>query len=176
MSLWKGGMDMEIHTKGGQCEDKVRTSCEHGDGHPQAKEKGTDPSLIALRRHQTDDPWSLTSSLQNHGATHFCCFESHSQGYLFRAGLASSYMDLTGKLREFTWILNTVPFPHQPGKDFGPCCCSDDQKRQLCLGLQRRNLRSIYQHLAWEMEWNDLRIVVSIPFWSLSPGFGFSHL
>ena len=47
---------MEIHTKGGQCEDKVRTSCEHGDGHPHAEEKGTDPSLMALRRHQANDP------------------------------------------------------------------------------------------------------------------------
>lgn len=65
------------------------------------------------------------------------------------------------EVREFTWMLNTVPCPHQPGKDLGPCC-SDDQKRQLCLALQRRNLRGIYQHLALEMEWNDLRIVVSI--------------
>ena len=43
---------MEIHTKGGQCEDKRRTFCELEDGHPQAKEEGTDPSLVSLRRRQ----------------------------------------------------------------------------------------------------------------------------
>ena len=47
---------MEIHTKGGQCEDKRRTFCELEDGHPQAKEEGTDPSLVSLRRRQTTDP------------------------------------------------------------------------------------------------------------------------
>lgn len=71
---------MGIHTKGGQCEDKRRTFCELEDGHPQAKEEGADPPLVSLRRHQAGDPRFAPSSLQNGGATHFCCLSHTVRG------------------------------------------------------------------------------------------------
>ena len=70
---------MEIHTEGGQHEDKRRTSCEHEDGHLQAREKGLEQILPSQPSEGTNPADTLILDFQPPELL----FESHSLGYLF---------------------------------------------------------------------------------------------